>query len=241
MISIPCEIIIHIFNYIPDKINTSITCKLWRNTLNNLQLSDHNDPYFLKTHYNRKKLIGIKKHMRSITNSNCLNYIFYTLFGAMYFTNRKSIYIPDRITKKLTVPLLLQYCVINKINYCHIKVLMDEMFSYPFSSYNDKHVIEELINTTLNYKSYDILVILALDRTLKSQLFVHIIEHFKYESIDNIFNELDMLINNHIVSPVDFYISVNSLPADFSHKYEIKSFLKKYINSHIVNYISYCK
>lgn len=191
LLTLPHEIITHIFHYIPDIIPISMTCKLFQNLLDKIcnQLKNINDPYFLSKNFDKAYLM--KVHF--ITNHNCLNFITYKLFITKQYPIMSSYYVAY---------LLEQHCKINNVSRPEY---INKMCMYFIDEgFNICEYLQPIMRQQMYQTSPDI--ILLIFRYLKSSYLLSIYWRLKIKTrIDYIFEEIDFFVSKNVLTYKELY------------------------------------
>jgi hypothetical protein len=224
----------------------SMTCKLFKRLLPEISKHtlDHNDPYYVKTFYSRHIISTIEGHIGSITNHNCLNYIFESLFDNTDEDDSfdlgikcKADLIKSNITTRFTDMLLIQNCEVNNVSKPqNIYTLIDRFFTliniYP------NITVKHILNIAFNNDSFDVIMILLTHEKMKKNWKHSAYSRYQKETnIDKWINEINFLVNNHIIALSDIYSDIYNYQY-FPVKNDIIAHLAKSLNKNIVTAIT---
>jgi hypothetical protein len=251
---LPLEIVTHIFTFVQDKFAIYNTCKLWSKLLEQIPLIDlknYNDPYYLKTHYDINNILNIKEHVTSITNCSCLNFLSYMMLKynnhitnlrrACETFNESSKYSYD---SDIILAIMIQNTIVNnnsKPEFVH-KLLIEIDITHSYSVYRE--VYKKLLESAFIHKSNDIVILMMCNNNMKPQWKSTVISRYKTEiNIDKIIQEINMLIDNGIMTLLEIYeilvhyINDEQLPL----RHTILSYIKTQVNKHVLSYIDTIK
>lgn len=252
MHQLPYEMIMHIIGFVPDKVNVSMTCKLFCKLCNDLyDICDtikFNDPYDINKFYNRKNILMNREDLKNIDNHNSLNCMFYKL----YFKNGKynrNMYDDDEllndklqntedymeqiaIRAKFVYRLLYSCCNTNNIlKPIYINKLTNDIHPHYYKPVNMGDEKENLLNVAFKNKSYDIAMFLLLDTKIKGYWSNSLITRYKNETnINIIINEINMIVDHHVMTLLDIYENIYSIAKDMLLLYDD---LLKYLQNSI--------
>jgi hypothetical protein len=210
------------------------------------QLSNYNDPYYLKQYYknkacyNQEDISKICYHIPFLTNHNSLNFIFLIFFNKHIYNNE--IYFQPTMNynytcdpvKTIFESLLLQNCITNntsRLNY--IRVLIIYLSSIIKLSC--------LLNLTFTKKYYDIIPILFSNKYAITAFVSYIRSKHKDETnIDMILDEIIFLKNKQVISLTNLYHEINRLKEDdLLLKSNILKYLEQFVDTKSVNLIDF--
>jgi hypothetical protein len=153
---LPYEMIYNILIYLPEKMNASLTCTLWskccQQLYNENKMTNHNDLYYLKKHYNRNNINDIEEYITTITNHNCLNFIFFMHCRVpliQYVGCQNWYFKPESLNIELLRLLMMQNCITDNVS----KYESLEQLMVIFQNY---YLLDSLLNFALNHKSHNI-------------------------------------------------------------------------------------
>jgi hypothetical protein len=221
----PYEILTTILLFVPDNIWTSMTCKTFRNILQNAykskELTSVNDPYVLSRHHKKygfRLYEIVQDDMRDIKNHKCLNFI-----GDTLFTNGEQgfIYEWQGILK-----LLFANCIYNNASRPQYFRQMFTQIEYHYGA--KMHIVcEHILLATLTHNSFDVFLILMRDKKIQ-QIWGKIILKKRYlneSDINIIVKELDMLMENKVMDANEILKLVRISDNNFKLRYEIMEYL----------------
>lgn len=262
MMDLPEEMIMHILEFVNDKIYISMTTKLFEKmcekVYKNSKNLNMNDPYDINKFYCKTNIVNHNTDIKYMSNHKCLNCMFYKLFVAkngkiidIYFDDRHRQNMCEsdtddeelyehyenniRIKQKFVYALLHQYCVTNNIsNLKYLGILISKVQEvYSFQGTMN----EDLITISFINKSQDILMILMTCDSIKKQWPKSLCaRHGSKESITPIMDELKFILDNHMMSPYEIYklFKNDKMLIIYDSVYQ---YLEKYIDPITFNYL----
>jgi hypothetical protein len=215
--TLPHEIIAHIINYIPDKMNASMACKLFQTILHNTKHTENiNDPYYLSKNFK----IRHGQNLNSITNHNCLNFITHN-----YITLNKSI-MQNQSKKENPLLFPILYYLSRLLNrHCDINNVSkpDYINQLCISLSNYKRAYMSYIITFQTYlKSPDIvLLIFPHIKSIYFSLISYRLEVRK-ENINNICKEIDFFVENNVLKyeEIEEHLNIQGHIEKYNNLYE---------------------
>jgi hypothetical protein len=255
----PDEVFEYIFGYVQDKMNISMTCKLWKKILIDLfkkpHKIDYNDSYCLKTHYNVKNIMVFKNNVRfhgifldpdmsgqykctdynidsnikNITNCKSLNFITKLFYD--YYKTRFRASIEGT---NLSVPKLLQqHCIINNVS----KPKYINRLLYDVS---DKQMSTAL-SCALAHNSYDIVKLILVNPLMFSRslnwIGIIIARYEDSPTLEEVIKEIDFVINAKLLSVTCLYSQVCKFETDSPIKIQTLQYLEQFLDKDIIKYI----
>jgi hypothetical protein len=184
-----------------------------------MQLSDYNDPYYLKKQYDITNVFGIENHIESINNNNSLNYILFLLKA---FRETKILQSPKYYLeyhekfKNLNKKMLIKCCMINNIsNPEYIKSLLHAVCIFSINTGDFRIIITKALIVSLQNKSYDIIPLLFTYRTI--MFWDDIIrERYKNETNVNLIEqELKFLLEKNILDESEMDVAFYSIDSRY--------------------------
>lgn len=226
---LPNEILEHIFEFVGDKTNISMVCKLWVKIVklmhNKIHNINYNDSYCLKHHYNPHNIterykyewfmnIDVSNNIPKITNKHCLNYILHITKTVKH----------DHIYQSDWFNILLQLLKIKHIS--NPKIICDllhkcyahayKIFDYSFIN-NDPDIIY---------------MILLIHDTSKRTYIYHLIDHQYSDAL----TKIKHLEDQHIISKTEIYnYSYKCIESPI--KTQILEYVTQSINPSFINYL----
>ena len=192
---LPPEIIAHIFHYIPDKMNTSMTCKLFQTILQNTKHTENiNDPYYLSKNFN----MCYDVQLELITNYNCLNFITYIhiMINKYNIQNNSVMSESDKFAILSYFSLLLhRHCDINNVSKPdYINILCISLQEY------NRKFLADIITLKKYLTSPD--VVLLIFPYIKSIYFSLISFRLGIINLkpDDIYTEIDFFVENNVLT-----------------------------------------
>jgi hypothetical protein len=184
-----------------------------------MQLSDYNDPYYLKKQYDITNVFGIENHIESINNNNSLNYILFLLKA---FRETKMLQSPKyyleyhKKFENLNKKMLIKCCMINNIsNPEYIKSLLHAVYIFSINTGDLRIIITEALIVSLQNKSYDIIPLLFTYRTIMFwDDFIR--ERYKNETNVNLIEqELKFLLEKNILDEAEINVAFYSIDSRY--------------------------
>jgi hypothetical protein len=212
---LPNETVCHIFKFVKDRIPVSRTCKKWVILLDDMYkqklLSDRNDPYYFKKYLDEVRLLNIKNNIADITNHNCLNYICDKMRG------------DDVMLYNYGSHLLIKNCQVNNVSRPkYIQWLYGKCSGFGLRN-------QEIINTCLKYKAYDILVIFSYMYSFP-ELFGR---YYRRETnIDTVICDFEIIISKNILTINQIYREI--FKSEILLKTQLLTYLKSKINPDVI-------
>lgn len=265
MMDLPEEMIMHILEFSNDKMCISMTSKIfWKRCKKVYDGSDNlnmNDPYDVNKFYCKKNILMRQTDIKYMFNHKCLNCIFHKFFVGIdgniidiYKSDKRILDFWDSDTdeednyevhkKNMTInanfvyALLHQYCITNNIsNLEYLGTLIKYLHPSYISNYNRVEELEDLITISFMRKSYDILMILMTDYSIRAQWPKSLCHRYgSKELISPIIDEIKFMHENYIFTPLDIYKLFKSdrglIIDDLIYQH-----LEKYINPATFNYL----
>lgn len=220
----PYEILAIIMGFVDDNIRTSMTCHLFRDVLQKMykskQLMNVNDPYVLSRHHKKygfRVYDIIKKDMDKITNHKCLNFI-----GDILFANGEQGFVYEWGSIYI---LLFQNCITN--NASRPTYFPKMLTQIKHHLYRLDTVYERIILVTLASKSFDVFVILMQDLGARQiwGTFIFRQRYLNESDINVIIKEMDILMENKVMSANEILNFVRLHANDLKLRYEIMEYL----------------
>jgi hypothetical protein len=155
----PQEITTQITLLVENKINISMTSKLFRNFLQQMyddkKLINYNDPYFVSKYYSVNSILNITKYIPTITNHKILNYVYDKAQKIALRHDCNDIY----------TYLLRQNCIYNN-TYCVERLSYQVPNEMCIQLFNSEPVFDNglrsyLVAFALKHKSYDVALVLG--------------------------------------------------------------------------------
>jgi hypothetical protein len=211
--TLPHEIITHIINYIPDKMNTSMTCKLFQTILQNTKHTENiNDPYYLSKNFNM--FTGIK--LGRITNHNCLNFMTYNYIIANTFNafdTDNPLMLP--IFNYLAT-LLQQHCKINNVSkpdYINKLCLKLQNYRYTFLG---------PIFVEYTYPQSPDIALLIFPHI--KPIYISLLRNY---SQNDIYKEIDFFVDNNVLTYAEMDEYINNINYDKWLYDDLHCYIKK--------------
>jgi hypothetical protein len=190
MIYLPDEMMMHIFGFVEDKTELSMTCKLFDKLLLDMyktgNLSNDNDSYYLK-HYTKSNHVKYYNFpLSKIHNKNCLNFVMHYSLDKEY-----SIYFVSE--------LLRQICKTkNNCRHDYIALLSCKITSFMCKS------IMELFKDAINNKSFYLLkIVVSNSLNVKNgfaRCFIEMFENRINMDVDNIITTMRIIVSHDIIT-----------------------------------------
>jgi hypothetical protein len=198
---LPDETIMHILEFVPDKIYASMVCKRWGKLLNDMYKNNKNqilgDVYYLQKYYYEYGYECCTNHIPSIKNHQCLNFLCYIIKEKKYW-----------IQGKLHIQLLLQNCKTNNVSKPQDIRFLSGTIEFDVS------------NVAFDNKSYDILAILSLNYNI---VYVWTKIYSAETDINILIEHINMFIDKCISNWMGIYKNVNQ--SMFTLKNELLEYL----------------
>lgn len=247
MLQLPNEMIMHIFEYVPDKMNIDSTCKRFKPLLIDLLKSNdknYNDPYCLRHYFNKDNIVEafdddsdteqseeeyvLALNITEISNHHCLNYILKILcdhFKIIIGPTRDIL--KDRIGSKIMMPLIYQNCAVDNVSKpSYFKELMYQVSYLP---------IHRFACHALKYQSYCVLKMM-LTRYPDLNWINVVFNTYNDISMHMVIKEINFVIQYKLQSYAQLYKDVYNL-LYVSIKYDLLNYLEQFLDKDIINYL----